>query len=857
MMPIGSTSAVWLRLFSSLTAAGLLLVAQTRAADNRLTLVDQGKSDYVIVVDPGALETPKFAARELQTYVEKVSGAKLPIAAKLPTGKKPIFVGQSASTEALGLSVEDLKPEGFLVRTVGTALVIIGRDTPGNPLNMHWKSAPQTGTFYGVCAFLEKYLGMRWFMPTELGEVVPRTDSISLPAIDLRESPSFLNRSISFSGYDQHDKEGARWLRRNRVGHSLIVSCSHNWWSIIPCDPSPRGWPSYMEPRQPYRDHPEYYALVNGHRRMSHYGDRMGGEVCTTNPDVIRIFAETAVDYFRKHPDEPMFSISWNDGGVFCECDRCRALDSRTDAKGRPILADRLATFYNAVGRLVYEKCPDKLLGAYVFYGGDLPQRTGIFRNIYLSSPYNEISTLFFNAEYRRRAYDQIRAWGKLCDNMSFYSAYHGSGFWSFPYSSTPLLADLFPVLKAAGNKGITFYGVDGWGGNGLDLYLACRLSWDASLDVQTLVNDYYDRFYGPASGPAIRAWHSLLRGAARNLTGNTRLTDLGTLAAAGQGMIEPLYAGIRRDGRKLIDSALAAAPAGPLRQRVGLVSDSWRLVEITLDALAAYRTVEKVPSQANAVAFKQAVDAREQFLEGHKTSLAIAYGEVRRCDQIYQLPTRPEVAEHFLARKGLRKLAECRKSLRAPLIDGKLDDACWQEATVLADFGQKDLGTPVKFATQARLLYDDKFLYLGVRCEDPDPAHLLAVETARDGKVWDDNELEIFFDPERDGRHVYHFLLNHLGTVCDMKIENAREDPSWNSAWIVKTARHGGGWSAEIAIPWADMGAGVPVPGDLWRFNICRVRRSSADQAVEYSAYSPTFGLFNRPDRFADVVFK
>ena len=201
-------------------------------------------------------------------------------------------------------------------------------------------------------------------MPGELGEVVPKTDSISLPAIELCEAPSFVNRSIWFAGYDQADKEGARWLRRNRVGHSLIVSCSHNWWSIIPCDPSPKGWPAYMEPRQPYRDHPEYYALVSGRRRMSHYGDRMGGQVCTTNPDVIRIFAETAVAYFRKHPDEPMFSISWNDGGVFCECERCRALDSGTDAKGRPIVADRLATFYNAVGRLVYEKCPDKLLSA-------------------------------------------------------------------------------------------------------------------------------------------------------------------------------------------------------------------------------------------------------------------------------------------------------------------------------------------------------------------------------------------------------------------------------------------------------------------------------------------------------------
>ena len=175
----------------------------------------------------------------------------------------------------------------------------------------------------------------------------------------------------------------------------------------------------------------------------------------------------------------------------------------------------------------------------------------------------------------------------------------------------------------------------------------------------------------------------------------------------------------------------------------------------------------------------------------------------------------------------------------------------------MLADFGQKDLGTPVKFATQARLLYDDKYLYLGILCQDPDPAHLLATETSRDGKVWDDNEIEIFLDPRRDGKRIYQFLLNHRGTACDIKIENSKADLSWNAAWTVKTSLPSGGSSAEIAIPLADVTSNAPVPGDLWRFNICRVRRSTADPAVEYSAYSPTFGLFNRPDRFADVVFK
>ena len=204
---------------------------------------------------------PKFAARELQTYIEKASGVKLPIVGKLPAGRKPVFVGPSEFTKALGLSAEKLKPEGFRIRTVGDAVAVIGRDTPGSPLNMHWKSAPQTGTYYGVCEFLEKYLWADTLViPGELGEVVPKTASISLPEIDRCESPSFINRSISFSGYDQGDKEGGLLAAAEPLGHSLIVSCSHNWWSIIPCDPSPQGWPSYMEPRQPYRDHPEYYA---------------------------------------------------------------------------------------------------------------------------------------------------------------------------------------------------------------------------------------------------------------------------------------------------------------------------------------------------------------------------------------------------------------------------------------------------------------------------------------------------------------------------------------------------------------------------------------------------------------------
>jgi hypothetical protein len=405
------------------------------------------------------------------------------------------------------------------------------------------------------------------------------------------------------------------------------------------------------------------------------------------------------------------------------------------------------------------------------------------------------------------------------------------------------------------------------------------------TLDTDLLVNDYYDKFYGPEIGARIRAYHELLQSSARNLAGNTKMTDIGTLAIAGQGMIEPMYGPIRTQARKMADEALAAAPEGPVRERVRLVSDDFRLAELTLDALNAYKAVDKNASQENALTFKKAVDAREQFLEGQKDSLAISYKEVRQCDESYTLPVRPQVAEHFLTLKGKRKLAECRKTAAAPrqarggpepldvargpehveghgrraapVIDGRLDDACWKDAVALTDFCNKDDGTPAVFASEARILYDSANLYIGIVCKDPDPAHLLAAETARDGKVWEENDVEVFLDSARDGKRIYQFLLNSLGTPCDVKIEDGKQDMAWNGTWTVKTAVLADGWSAEVAIPFADLGVGAPTPGDIWRFNLCRVRRNTGDSKVEYSAFSPTFGLFNRPDRFADLVFK
>src|SRR5438270_6589263 len=147
--------------------------SECAAASGAVTLADGGKSPYRIIVPTSALPSERYAAEELQKYLEKLSGASLPIAAdsEAPDSNE-ILLGDNARLAKLGLEIDfaSLGTDGFVLRTKGNRLVIAG----GKP----------RGTLNGVHVFLEEQLGIRWFTPET--EFVPRTNRVSLP--DLNET---------------------------------------------------------------------------------------------------------------------------------------------------------------------------------------------------------------------------------------------------------------------------------------------------------------------------------------------------------------------------------------------------------------------------------------------------------------------------------------------------------------------------------------------------------------------------------------------------------------------------------------------------------------------------------------------
>ena len=117
---------------------------------------------------------------------------------------------------------------------------------------------------------------------------------------------------------------------------------------------------------------------------------------------------------------------------------------------------------------------------------------------------------------------------------------------------------------------------------------------------------------------------------------------------------------------------------------------------------------------------------------------MVVSPAAVRSQDKRHHLPVSLEMAEHFLAsmKQGEKKKAVCVRADAPPVIDGRLDDACWGSATRLPDFVDKDSGRPVSVQTQARLAWDEENLYMGIVCREPTPGRMVASERPRDGNL-------------------------------------------------------------------------------------------------------------------------
>jgi len=180
-------------------------------------------------------------------------------------------------------------------------------------------------------------------------------------------------------------------------------------------------------------------------------------------------------------------------------------------------------------------------------------------------------------------------------------------------------------------------------------------------------------------------------------------------------------------------------------------------------------------------------------------------------------------------------------KAAKPPLVDGKLDDECWQQAAALP-FHLLD-GSPdkPKHATWAKLLTTDDTLYLAFHCDEPDPDKLVSAKRPRDSNIWEDDSVELFLrlgaEPNRDYQHL---IVNPAASFLDALGDDT---DAWQSELKLAAATGKDYWSLEVAVPLRELykPADKGKLSGAWRLNLTRMRVQRDDQSAEESALSPT----------------
>jgi hypothetical protein len=187
----------------------------------------------------------------------------------------------------------------------------------------------------------------------------------------------------------------------------------------------------------------------------------------------------------------------------------------------------------------------------------------------------------------------------------------------------------------------------------------------------------------------------------------------------------------------------------------------------------------------------------------------------------------------------------------QAPVIDGRLSDEAWRAAAELGPFVPYATvaDDSLKAKTVALAAWDEKALYLGVRCEEPNMKGLRIEGQRVDDDVWLGDSVDVFLTAEAARQPFYHLIVNPLNVRWDaLHTDRERLDSGWSPAYNTATERGEAGWTLEMALPWDQLKI-VPAPGVKLYANICRQR--CAGGSNEYSAWSRCVQGFIEPDRF------
>jgi hypothetical protein len=542
-------------------ALALIVFASPALFAADLLLVEKGVPRAEIVVSEKRPRMTTLAALELRLFIENMSGARLPIVTA-PTAAVPvkIHVGQSGETDRLGVTAEGLRDGAYRIASGPDWLVLIGRDYDFDPGKLPWPVSreaipraraewekaiqgksdapwmfPFAGHFKGNWnpanfpkVMTEQYggdftalwpvregvrpgcwnqdadgslqavygllrrLGVRWFMAGALGEIVPKMETIAFPPMNDTVKPDFAMRAWSWYSYGGFSFDDMIWARR--------IGMNSGYERLGPLF-GPHGLIHVHGHKAMQAAHPDFFALLGGKRDTSH---RDHGTACFSSEGLAKEAARYLRFLFDTY-DLPNADIWPGDGLVLCECDRC---------KGKT-LSELVWGFADRVAREVCQTHPKKLVscGAYTSYVDAPDTIEKLSPNLVVQLCSAPQRPMLGDADNWAQYWARVQKWqarvapGNLfrMENSRFHLWGKADEAISYPVIHPRAIAKDLQALRgiSLGESGEQSQVNGKWRVPGIEhinLYVQSRFLWDATQDIDAVLDEYCALFYGPAA---------------------------------------------------------------------------------------------------------------------------------------------------------------------------------------------------------------------------------------------------------------------------------------------------------------------------------------------------------------------
>jgi len=480
-------------------------------------IVREGRARAVVyVADRNPSANLKRLVDEVVEVVRLSTSATLERVAQPPAADQPaLVIGDCEETRQAGIDAAQVPIEGFVVKTAPNRIYLVGSTQALPAGSDRWAQWSNDGTAWAVADFLERFVGVRWYWPAELGgrSIIPSA-SLVIPPVHYRDQPVFRLR-------EYHPPDGWKLPTKARSSDKEPLPfppgaipdgvVAVNMPTYLPLVRRGCSWPYKIKVHQPQDFGRRTEKWLEEHKEMfatKKDGARNFSMPCYSSPKTLEFLLEGCERVWDKGGACPWVTstcvtVSPPDMGVDCWCPACR--ETYNKGGGNRIDGPSLimGLFVKRMCEAVKQRWPDKKV-IYLPYWNyqECPKEVEYPDNLVVMAAMTTYPMpLNAQRENFQEAIDRLRAWrAKACLPVTMWDYCVG---WTYgPYQYPHLVRDFYKTLRDADIAAGTFINGENlgeWTTTAPTLYVWMKVLWNPELDVDAVLDEMCRRLYGKA----------------------------------------------------------------------------------------------------------------------------------------------------------------------------------------------------------------------------------------------------------------------------------------------------------------------------------------------------------------------